>query len=227
VASNFSPIVNKIIPEFTKQTHIKVDVISGASGALFQQIRHGAPYDVFLSADSVRPANLKKENFIVPNSLHTYAMGKLAFWSATRPINTNQLLSDILVNYKKIAISNPTTAPYGKSAMEVLIHLGLENTFTKSNLITGMNVNQTFQQVRSKSVEGGFVALSQLTLNQLIGLEIPEQYYTPIKQQLVILKRSNFKEEAKLFTQFILNPKVQQKIASFGYTAIMPTKIYN
>ena len=223
VASNFSPIINKLIPEFTQQTNIKLDVISGASGALLQQIRHGAPYDLFLSADSARPLQLKKEKLIVPNSLQTYGIGKLAFWSATNPIPKNSSLTTILKNYTRIAISNPKTAPYGKSAMEVLTHLGLADKYIKNNVITGINVNQTFQKIRSKAVKGGFVALSQLSLNKLIGLEVPQQYYTPIKQQLVILKRSKQKDNAIKFINFLLNKTTQQKIERFGYTAVTPT----
>ncbi len=224
VASNFAPIMHKLIPEFTQQTHINVDVISGASGALFQQIRHGAPYDIFLSADASRPLQLKKEQLIIQNSLKTYAIGKLAFWSATHPTSNQESLINTLKSYPKIAISNPKTAPYGKAALEVLTHLDLVKKYKRNTLITGINVNQTFQQIRSKAVKGGFIALSQLKLNNLIGLDIPQQYYNPIKQQLVILKSSKQQSAAEEFINFLLSKKTQQNIASFGYTAIIPMK---
>ena len=224
VASNFSPILHKLLAEFTQHTHIQVDVISGASGALFQQIRHGAPYDVFLSADASRPLQLKKEQLIIEDSLKTYAVGKLAFWSATHPINNQESLLNTLKAYPKIAISNPKTAPYGQAAFEVLTHLNLVKKYNGNTLITGINVNQTFQQIRSKAVKGGFVAVSQLTLNNLIGFNIPQQYYTPIQQQLVILKNSKQQNAAEKFIKFLLSKKTQQYIESFGYTAMIPMK---
>jgi len=222
IAANFSPIAKQLIPEFTKESGINVEVISGASGALFQQIKHGAPYDMFLSADAIRPKALKDNYLIVENSLATYAIGKLAFWSATHVINNTHSLPEVINRFPRLAMPNPDIAPYGYSAKQVLVNFGLWTEF-KKKLITGINVNQTFQQIRSKAVQGGFVALSQLKLNKLSGLEIPQQYYSPIKQQLVILKRSSNQGAAHQFAAFLYRKKTQQKIASFGYTAIMPT----
>ncbi len=221
VAANFAPIAKKLSSEFTQQTGIQLEIISGASGALFQQIKHAAPYDMFLSADAIRPQALKDHNLIVENSLTTYAIGKLAFWSSTHKINNEKPIQNVLANYSRIAISNPKTAPYGFAAKQVLTDIQLWDSF-KSKLITGINVNQTFQQIRSKSVKAGFIALSQLKLNNLNGIEIPQQHYAPIKQQLVILKRSKNINAAQQFSLFLKQKKTQQKIASFGYSAIMP-----
>jgi|GEM_PF-358641 len=220
VSSNFSPLLTQLIPDFYKETNIKVDIISASSGTLYQQILYGAPFDLFLSADDIHPQRLAKASLIVKNSLQTYALGQLAFWSANENFNTQKslftLLTSYLANNTKIAISNSTAAPYGQRAVETLNSLGLWEKF-KDKVITGINVNQTFQQIRSQSVVGGFVALSQLKLNNLQGLLVEENLYTPIKQQLVILQKSTKKTQAEKFVSFLLAPNTQKKLVTFGY----------
>jgi len=227
VSANFSPVLTKLIPEFTRKHNINVDIISGSSGTLYQQIMHGAPYDVFLSADDVHPNKLQENNRIIKGSLQTYALGQLAFWS-TKPItlsinskantdtNRIQVLINTINNTTRIAIANPNTAPYGNRAFETLQNLGLWQKVS-NNIITGINVSQTFQQLRSGSVQSGFVALSQLHINNLQGITIPETLYTPIKQQLVILKSSKQISAATVFTEFLQSNAVQQNIAHYGY----------
>jgi len=220
VSSNFSPLLTQLIPDFYKETNIKIEIISAASGTLYQQILYGAPFDLFLSADDIHPQRLAKASLIIKNSLHTYALGQLAFWSANENFNTQknlvELLTFYLANDTKIAIANYNSAPYGQRAVETLKSLGLWKNF-KDKVITGINVNQTFQQVRSQSVVGGFVALSQLKLNNLQGLLVDEHLYAPIKQQLVILQKSTKIAEAEKFIRFLLAPNIQKKLVTFGY----------
>lgn len=225
VSANFSPVLTKLIPEFTRKHNIKINLISGASGMLYQQIMHGAPYDIFLSADDVHPKKLSEHSLTVKNSLQTYALGQLAFWSAEQTIEPKQNIAVILSMYKKntdrIALANPNTAPYGNRAFETLQSLGLWQHF-KNKAITGINVSQTFQQLRSGAVKGGFVALSQLKVNNLQGLTIPDALYTPIQQQLVILKRSKKIKAAQKLVIFLQNKNTQKIIKHYGYKALMP-----
>ncbi|WP_077341301.1 molybdate ABC transporter substrate-binding protein [Pseudocolwellia agarivorans] len=222
VSSNFAPVLTQLAPTIFNETNITIDIISGSSGTLYQQIIHGAPYDMFLSADDIHPQRLASESFTVKNSLQTYAIGQLAFWSANKNFNPQQnltnLLNEYLVNSSKIAISNPNTAPYGQRAVETLNALGFWEKF-KDKTITGINVNQTFQQIRSHAVTAGFVALSQLKLNNLHGIVVPEDLYSPIKQQLVILKNSKRIEAAEKLALFIQTSAIQKIIASYGYKA--------
>lgn len=212
VASNFTPVLKELLVEFHQETQIDTQIISGASGALFLQIKHGAPFDIFISADSVRPKLLEQENLILLNSRKTYAIGQLALLS----MGSKAQLSDLTKPPKHFAIANPTLAPYGKAAKQTLQHLGLWQQY-QSNLITGININQTFAQVRSQAVNSGLVANSQLVINKLAGVVIPSSYHQPIKQQLVIVKNRNNIDRAKRLSQFLLSPKIQQKIVSFGY----------
>ena len=219
VASNFTPILKKLLVEFHQQTNINTQIISGATGALFLQIKHGAPFDVFIAADSTRPAQLEQQNLILANSRKTYALGQLALLS----MHSTATLTDLEKLPKRFAIANPNTAPYGKAAKQTLQYLNLWNQY-KPKLIQGINVNQTFAQVRSQAVNSGLVANSQLVLNKLSGIIIPSHYHKPIAQQLVVIKKSANIANAKRLSDYLLSPEVQEKIITFGYAAFSSDK---
>lgn len=212
VAANFTPVLKKLLVEFHQQTQIPTQIISGATGTLFLQISHGAPFDIFISADSHRPKLLEQQGLILKDSRKTYAIGQLALLSITK----KKQLSDLENTPEHFAIANPSTAPYGKAAKQTLQHLGLWQQYQNS-LITGININQTFNQIRSQAVNSGLVANSQLVMNKLAGVVIPSTYHHPIEQQLVIINNSKNVAHAKRLSQFLLSPTIQQKIVNFGY----------
>lgn len=224
VAANFSPILKTLLTEFQQLHHINVDIISGASGVLYQQIISGAPYDVFLSADSIRPEQLVAKNVAIENSLHTYAIGQLAFWDKNASIQSLNDFINVAENATNIAIANPNIAPYGIAAKQALENLQLFNKL-KTKLVLGVNVNQTFQQLRTGAVHVGIVAASQLTLNKLNGFILPSHLYSPIKQQLVILQRSKYPADAQTLVAFLLSDDIQAKVANYGY--ITATSLLN
>lgn len=216
VSSNFTPVLKKLLVEFHQQTKINTQIISGATGAIFIQIQHGAPFDIFIAADSLRPTQLEKQNLTIPNSRQTYAQGQLALLSMNSTANLSDLTSNVQELPQRFAIANPDTAPYGKAGKQVLEYTGLWQQY-KAKLIMGININQTFAQVRSQAVNSGLVANSQLVLNNLSGAIIPSSFHDPINQQLVILKNSNNIDKAKILSEYLLSSKTQQKIVDFGY----------
>jgi molybdate transport system substrate-binding protein len=222
VAANFTPVLKKLLPHFYQQTGIKTQLISGASGAMFLQIKHGAPFDIFLSADSRRPEQLEQDGLARENSRKTYALGQLALFSHGKLTQLTQLKELMqrkqgnLLSSTRFAIANPDIAPYGKAAKETLQHLHLWQNY-RQKLITGINISQTFNQIRSKSVNAGLVANSQLVLNNLTGIIIPSDHHQPIKQQLVILKRSKNQQQAQQLSDFLRAGSTQKVIASYGY----------
>ena len=219
VSSNFTPTLKKLLVDFHQQTNIKTQIISGATGAMFTQIQHGAPFDIFIAADNLRPLWLEQEGLIIPNSRKTYAQGKLALFSMSNKVKLSDLQNISPLTQKRLAIANPKTAPYGKAAKQVLEYLGLWEQM-KEGLVVGINVNQTFTQVRTQAVNSGFVAYSQLLLNGLTGAIIPSTYHQPITQQLVILKSSYNIDNAKTLSEYLLTPHIQKKIVSMGYSTI-------
>jgi molybdate transport system substrate-binding protein len=249
VAANFTPVLKKLLIDFKAQTGIDSQIISGASGAMYLQLKHGAPFDIFLSADSRRPKALEQENLILPNSRKTYATGQLALYNSQlaqskppqRELHQQNFLQpevkqehDSLANFaetalkkvpKRFAIANPSIAPYGKAAQETLVHLNLWQPYSKV-LIKGINISQTFAQIRSKSVSSGLVSQSQLVLNNLQGHIIPSHFHQPITQQLVILKHSKNSQKANKLSEFLLSPAIQKVIVSYGYLNTETTLYY-
>ena len=218
VAANFSPVLKPLLTKFTAKTGIQTQVISAASGAIFLQIKYGAPFDVFLSADSSRPIQLDQSGHALPGSRATYAVGRLAFYSNTIATTSIDTLATQLSNKPRtrLAIANPDVAPYGKAAKEALQHMQLWESY-QSQFITGINISQTFTQLRSKSINQGFIAYSQLKANNLTGVLIPASYHQPIQQQLVILQNTRQPLAAAAFRQFLLSDQSQAFIENSGY----------
>ncbi|HEC60532.1 hypothetical protein LCGC14_2803490 [marine sediment metagenome] len=217
VASNFHSTMKQLVVAFEKQTAYKVIVTPGATGKIYAQIQHGAPYDLFFAADKKRPELLEKNNTIVPGTRQTYAKGKLVLWSPDKASIQNQ--ADVLTtsNFNHLAIANPKLAPYGLAAQQVLEHLNLWDTL-QNKLVRGENIGQTYQFVASGSAELGFVALSQVkqpneTIPGSVWM-IPGDLYQPIEQQAVQLNNT---AAATAFMSFLNTSKAKKIIESYGY----------
>jgi len=224
VAANFANTLQSLLPEFTQTTGIKVQIITGSTGTLYQQIVHGAPFDIYLAADDIRPSQLVTQKLAIKTSLQTYAIGELAFWSASwqqnqQLPNLTQVLQTIINQPQRIAMANPQLAPYGKAAKQALLYnKAWENV--KNKLITGINIGQTFQQVRSHAVSIGIIANSQLVQHNYRGIVIPQHHYQTIKQQLVIIKSSKNIHKAWQLSSYLLSETVQNILTKEGYLTI-------
>jgi len=219
VASNFSAPIKQLTTEFEITSGHEVTLSFGSSGKFYAQIQHGAPFDVFLSADQTKPAALEAQGMIAPASRFTYAIGALALWSSQADLVDQS--GDILAsqNFNKIALANPRLAPYGVAAVEVLEALKLRAA-TESKWVQGENIAQTFQFVSSGNADLGFVALSQI-----IGIGetesawiVPSEYYQPIRQDAVLLPKAKSNDAAKAFMVFLQGPTAKSIIESYGYT---------
>lgn len=220
VASNFSTPMKAIIDVFQYKTGHSVDVIIGSSGKIYSQIINGAPFDVFLSADSHKPEKLESAGFTVSGSRFIYASGRLMLWSASENHvrNNDDLLKS--ARFKKIAIANPRHAPYGVAAKQVLTKYGLWPSIERSTVM-GENISQTYQFVFSGNVELGFVALSQVSLNGQLksgsGWIIPSDFHQPIHQQAVLLRRAKGNAAAKQLLGFLKSDSARKIMQSYGY----------
>ncbi|EGV33865.1 molybdenum ABC transporter, periplasmic molybdate-binding protein [Thiorhodococcus drewsii AZ1] len=215
VAANFTAAMKEIATAFEQSTGHTALVSFGSTGKLYTQIVNGAPFEVFLAADQARPEKLVKAN--EASGEFTYAVGKLVLWSADPALITDGdtvLRSD---RFKKLAIANPKTAPYGAAAVEVLKALGLEDDI-KSKLVQGDNIAQTYQFVATKNAELGFVALAQ-TVKTKGGSSwsIPEDLYTPIRQDAVLLKKGDDNPAAKVLIDYLKGPEARAVIEKYGY----------
>jgi molybdate transport system substrate-binding protein len=161
VAANFTAPIQAIAADFEKDTGHKLVAAYGATGQFYTQIKNGAPFEVFLSADDSTPQKLESEGDIVKGSRFTYAIGTLALWSAKDGYvdAKGQVLKDN--QYQHLSIANPKAAPYGLAATQVLAKLGLTDK-VKDKIVEGQNITQAYQFVSTGNAELGFVALSQI-----------------------------------------------------------------
>lgn len=220
VAANFVAPMQKIALEFQKETGHKVILSLGSTGKFYAQIVNGAPYEVFLSADSETPRRLVQEGFAPASGCFTYAIGKLVLWSFDPALVDAQ--GGVLTQggFKKIALANPKTAPYGAAAFSVMRHLDLTDRL-RPHFVQGENIGQTFQFVSSGAVELGFVALSQVMADgKLLSgsvWRVPENLYEPILQDAVLLNKGKDRKAAQQLLAYLRGTKAQAVIKGHGY----------
>lgn len=220
VAANFLAPMKQLAPRFQAATGHTLALSSGSTGKFYAQIRNGAPFDVLLAADDETPRRLVREGEAVRTQ--TYAVGKLALWSAdpSRLDGTDSILRRGA--YKRLAVANPRLAPYGAAAMQVLGKLGLAEQ-AKDKFVMGENIGQTHQFAASGNADLGFVSLSQVWQDgKLTGGSawlVPTALYTPIRQDAALLKRGEANAAARALLDFLKSPEAQAVIRGFGYAS--------
>lgn len=220
VASNFTEPMQKIAAAFEKDTGHKVQLSPGATGKLYAQIRNGAPFELFLSADDTTPTLLEKEGQAMINSHFTYATGKLVLWSAKPGVVDNQGAVLKTGQFAHLAIANPATAPYGAAAVETLKKLGVLATW-QPKFVQGDNITQTFQFVSTGNAELGFVALSQVWKDGQFtsgsAWLVTPSLYEPPHQDAVLLNKGANKAAAKALFEYLKGNTARQIIRRYGY----------
>jgi molybdate transport system substrate-binding protein len=214
VAANFKTTLDVLEADFEAYSDHQIDTVIGSTGKLYAQIVCGAPFDVFLAADQVRPDRLEAEGLAVEGSRFTYAFGRLVVIGIDIP---DQLRSD---KVSRIAIANPELAPYGKAAEQIISGLGLSESLT-SKLVQGENVGQAFAFVRTGNAQAGFVSEAQildLPATQQKPLWHPaRELYSPIAQDAVLLKQAEQLPAAIAFIDYLQSDRARDIIAKHGY----------
>jgi molybdate transport system substrate-binding protein len=220
VAANITAPIQAIAADFEKDPGQKLGTSFGATGQFYTQIKNGAPFEVFLSADDTTPEKLEKEGDTVKGSRFTYAVGTLALWSAKEGYvdAKGKVLADN--QYQHLSIANPKAAPYGLAATQVLAKQGLTDK-VKDKIVEGQNITQAFQFVSTGNAELGFVALSQIYKDGKItsgsAWIVPANLHDPIKQDAVILNKGKDNPAAKALVDYLKGPKAAAVIKSYGY----------
>ncbi len=226
VATNFLAPMKQLAQTFEQETGHKLKLSFASSGKLFAQIRHGAPYDLFFSADAEKPQRLVEAGSASAEYHFTYAIGRLALWSNKHhesPLPPEQIK---LGDYRKLAIANPKHAPYGRAAKETLMTLKLYEQ-VRTKLVVGENIGQAYQFIGSGNAELGFVALSQLKQGKNKSHAssywvVPEQMHQPIVQDAVLLKRGSSNAAAHEFLRFIRSDQAKTVLEAYGYRVPTP-----
>lgn len=213
-ASNFHSTLDPLVRQFgARHPAVRITISSASSGQLYHQIRQGAPFDLFLSADEryTRRLHRQRPNLARPR---TYALGRLAFWRPAGEPDPRLLKRQPLA----LALANPATAPYGQAAREVLEHLGVTlGPAGGPRLIRANNVSQATQFVEAGAAEAGLVALSLLPSDARHYRRVPEGWHAPLRQQLLVLDPDH--DPARAFARFLLSPDARERIAAAGYRA--------
>ncbi len=199
VAANFRGTLERINDRYSAQSGQQILLSSASTGVLASQINHGAPFDLFFSADEDTPVKLQAAGKGLKSSC--YAMGQMSLVGGDLAALQRPELS--------LAIANPTTAPYGRAAMEILSRPEF-SAIDRGSLIRGTNVLQAFQFWRAGAVDLALVARSLAPE----GSPIPDSWHTPLQQNLLVLRHS---KEATAYLEWLGSDTVRQMIIDAGY----------
>jgi molybdate transport system substrate-binding protein len=222
VAANVKYAFDDLALAFTKETGIEVNPVFSSSGKIVSQVKEGAPYDVFLSADMDFPQKLYKDGqaVTVPK---VYAYGKLVIWAQNDKVDIKKGLSALAeANVKNVAIANPRVAPYGEQAIVAIEKLGLKPSI-EPKFVFAENIAQVMQYVESGNVDAGITAKSLATAPEMAGkgqwVDIPADVYQPIAQGAVILRygQANHGDAARKFYGFLYSAKAREILEKFSY----------
>ncbi|MFN0040239.1 MAG: molybdate ABC transporter substrate-binding protein [Burkholderiales bacterium] len=203
------------------QPRTRIVVSNGSSGTFFAQIRHGAPFDLFLSADAQYPRRLIEEKLADPDSLFQYAIGRIVLWTMRTDLEVEAglgLVTDPKV--KHVAIANPSHAPYGRAAKAALERSGWWDA-AQPKLVMGENISQARQYVQTANADLGIIALSLVTAPSLAGVGryylIPETLHPPIEQSAVLTLRGARNPAARSFLAFLKTPAARVIFERYGF----------
>ncbi len=224
-SANTSYMIKEVSNAFEKRTGHRVRVSIGASGSIYSQIINGAPFDLFLSADTNYPRRLEQQGFVRPGSFTIYAIGRLVLWtrlSSGVDVGRLQMKSLTRAHVRKIAIANPGHAPYGQAAMEALRHFGVEQA-VKPKLVLGESASQVFHFVATGAAQVGFLPLS-LALADSAPQDsrywlIPDSAHSKLEQAAVILKGGRAAPAvASQFLDFLKGSEGKKLLERYGYS---------
>jgi molybdate transport system substrate-binding protein len=216
-ASDLQGVLPSLTDRFTASSGVTVTSVFGASGQLAQQIRQGAPFDVFLSANMAFIRDLTKEGLIESDTVGAYARGRLVLVVNRDVKATIEGLADLSrPEVKRVAIANPETAPYGLAARQALEKSGLWERL-RPKLAEAESVRQALQYVQTGNAEAGLVAHSVAGVPEVRSTEVDPALHEPILQGLGVVARSDHGESARKFTRFLLGGEGREVLVSHGF----------
>lgn len=221
-AANLLPVLEGLRAAWQEANPgLTVTVASGASGTLYAQITQGAPYDLFLSADTTYPTQLAANEAGDPTSLRVFARGRLALWTARANLRLDDLsaaLRDPTV--RRIALAQPRTAPYGRAAELTLQALGLSDA-TRARLVLAENIAQTAQFVATGHADLGFVAVSHLKSAPAGGswIEVPSALHAaqPLDHAAILTRRGAENPWARRCLELLTDERGARILRAAGY----------
>ena len=228
VAANFLETLKALQIGFEQESGHRLTLSAGSTGELYIQVVNGAPYDVFLAADQKRPEALEKDNQAVSGSRFTYAIGRLVLWSADAELISDDGPAVLKAgSFRRLAIANLKTAPYGEAALQVLKGLGVYEAL-EPRIVLGQSLSQAYQFVATGAAELGFVAFPHVRAAESGGSLkgsfwlVPQELYDPILQDAVLLTRGKDNDAALAFLGYLKSAEARRIIEDAGYSVVAP-----
>jgi len=220
VASNFAAPMERLAALFHKESGHTLKIDFGSSGKLYAQIRKGAAFDVFLSADEEIPKRLMQEGLAVGGSRFVYATGRLVLWSVQPDLVDENGAILNKGSFAKLAIANPRFSPYGIAAQETLTKLIMWNAIQRK-LDKGDDLTETYRLAATERADLAFIALSQVMREGKVREGswwlVPPTLHNPIRQSAVLLSGAQDETAAKAFLVFLKGEKARTVMRGFGY----------
>lgn len=219
-ASDLQFALRQVVQDFEAQSpDTRVQLTFGSSGKFSTQIRQGAPFDVFFSADFAY-AQVLVEAGLTVGGVRPYATGRIVLWSAQEDASALTLQELTSPRFARVAIANPRHAPYGQRAEEALRATGIWDAL-QPRLVYGENISQTAQFVRSGNAQVGIVALSLVLAPALQGgggyALIPDTLHAPLEQGYVVLRGAKSKASAQAFVRYLESAQARATLARYGF----------
>ncbi|MBZ9611795.1 molybdate ABC transporter substrate-binding protein [Rheinheimera maricola] len=201
-----------------RQPTLALNIVYGASGKLSTQIRHGAPFDMFFSADSSFPAQLYQDS-LTATAPQLYALGHLVLWSPRRNMAGIRLSQLAELSFSRLAIAQPAHAPYGQRAKQALQAAGVWQAL-EAKVVYGENIAQTAQLAQSGGADIAIIALS-LAKSPMLASQgyqlIPAELHQPLLQAYVITRHGADNHNARLFSAFMASADVLNIMQRYGF----------
>ena len=207
----------EIVPRFEKGVGARLSLVLGSSGNLATQIEHGAPADVFFSADRAFVDRLAQQGVVIAETRAVYAQGRIVLATAR---SVGPRLTDLRqlddARIRHVAIANPLHAPYGRAAEEALRKVGLWEA-VKPKLVYGENIRHALQFIQTGAAEAGIVALSVANVPEVEWTLIDSSLHAPLDQAAVVVKRTARPELGLAFIQFVNGSEGRPIMKRFGF----------
>ena len=218
-ASDLQAVLPILAKRFTDRTNLELTLIPGSSGMLAEQIKAGAPFDVYLAANQSFVQKLAAGGFIQPDSLRPYARGSLVLAVHRESGGAIGSLADLeKPEIKKIALANPETAPYGAAGKQALERSGLWSKL-EAKIVPAESVRQALQFVQSGNAEAGLVGRALANLPEVRVVEVEPSLYDPIVQALGVVARTQRAKDAGNFAEFVLGDEGQAILREAGFAS--------
>ncbi|MFQ5735800.1 MAG: molybdate ABC transporter substrate-binding protein [Thermodesulfobacteriota bacterium] len=211
--------LREVAAAYERETSAKVVISFASTGILASQIEYGAPFDLFLAADTAHVERLEGKGLVEPGSASVFVHGRIVVVvNKASGVRAGGLAGLTDPRIRRIAIANPAHAPYGRAAMEALQKAGLWDSL-RARLVYGENVRQTLLFVQTGNAEAGIVALSVAGVPEVVYTPVPEALHNPIEQAAAVIKGAANAAGAKAFLDYLRGPSAMAVFEKYGFVA--------